>query len=98
MPRKKLGNKSKLKGRESDSSGFYTQQFLLAVAAKTFCSSRLLAPHTKHIQTMNGTLFKYGPGSAQLAFKTPATRPCHPSGPSAEVHLVLVGGLTDGTC
>lgn len=37
---------------------------------------------------MQGTLFKFGPGSAQLAFKA--------HGPASTRQLVLVGGLTDG--
>lgn len=44
---------------------------------------------------MNGALFKYGPGSAHLAFKSPAPKQ-HPLCTSGELHLVLVGGLTDG--
>jgi hypothetical protein len=43
---------------------------------------------------MQGTLFKYGPGSAHVAFKSPATAK-HPRC-SGQLHLVLVGGLTDG--
>lgn len=46
---------------------------------------------------MNGVLFKYGPASAHLAFKSPV-RKQHPLCPSGELHLVLVGGLTDGKC
>lgn len=43
---------------------------------------------------MQGVLFKYGPGSAHVAFRSPATAKhphCH-----GQLHLVLVGGLTDG--
>uniref|UniRef100_A0A383WQ17 AB hydrolase-1 domain-containing protein n=1 Tax=Tetradesmus obliquus TaxID=3088 RepID=A0A383WQ17_TETOB len=43
---------------------------------------------------MQGTLFKYGPGSAHVAFKSPATAQ-HPRC-LGQLHLVLVGGLTDG--
>lgn len=85
-------------------SGFCTQQFLLAVAGGNrkvqFLPGCWLYIQNTHKHTMNGTLFKYGPGSAQLAFKTPATRPRRPAGApsSGELVLVLVGGLTDGKC
>jgi hypothetical protein len=44
---------------------------------------------------MNGVLFKYGTGSAHVAFKSTAARQ-HRLCSKGEVHLVLVGGLTDG--
>jgi hypothetical protein len=43
---------------------------------------------------MQGTLFKYGPGSAHVAFKSPAT--AKHARCSGQLHLVLLGGLTDG--
>eukprot|EP00878_Enallax_costatus_P007375 GHUV01007724.1.p1 GENE.GHUV01007724.1~~GHUV01007724.1.p1 ORF type:complete len:336 (+),score=52.69 GHUV01007724.1:260-1267(+) len=48
---------------------------------------------------MQGTLFKYGPGSAHIAFKhalSSSKQPPKPSSAPGSRYIVLVGGLTDG--
>lgn len=44
---------------------------------------------------MQGLLFKYGPGAAHVAFKSsPSAKPTCKD--NSQLHLVLIGGLTDG--